>query len=331
MNLVVNARDAMPMGGEVVIETEYCALPDGLHRDKATLPPGDYAVIRVRDEGVGMAPATLAKVFDPFFSTKRPGRRDRSWAVDRLRHRQAVGRFHLCRQRRRAGHNLFHYFAAQAAPSDSAPRHRNAAVRQRCRRAAQHGPVGRRRGAGPLFRGAGLAAAGPSTCSKPSRAKPRWTMLERPERSRPVRDRCHHAGPGRAGLGDERFVDRPDTPMCSCPATPRTAASPRRRASAARCLWASRSRWPSSAQVVNAQVRADTSRMSAPTGAKGIATLAQTLNPRRHFREGAMMTSNPQRLARPRSRLSSTTRPSRPGRWAGSRRWPRRSHGSATP
>lgn len=73
MNLVVNARDAMPMGGEVVIETEYCALPDGLHRDRATLAPGDYAIIRVRDEGVGMAPAILAKVFDPFFSTKRQG------------------------------------------------------------------------------------------------------------------------------------------------------------------------------------------------------------------------------------------------------------------
>ncbi|NBB97395.1 MAG: response regulator [Alphaproteobacteria bacterium] len=73
MNLVVNARDAMPIGGEVVIETEHCALPDGLKRDRATLAPGDYAIIRVRDEGVGMAPATLAKVFDPFFSTKRQG------------------------------------------------------------------------------------------------------------------------------------------------------------------------------------------------------------------------------------------------------------------
>ncbi|MBN2760172.1 MAG: response regulator [Rhodobacteraceae bacterium] len=73
MNLVVNARDAMPMGGEVVIETEHCSLPNGLSRDRATVPPGNYAVIRVRDEGVGMAPAVLSKVFDPFFSTKRQG------------------------------------------------------------------------------------------------------------------------------------------------------------------------------------------------------------------------------------------------------------------
>ncbi|MCL1629654.1 ATP-binding protein [Roseibaca sp. V10] len=73
MNLVVNARDAMPMGGEIVIETEYHALPSGMRRDKATLPPGDYAVIRVRDEGIGMSHAIMAKVFDPFFSTKRQG------------------------------------------------------------------------------------------------------------------------------------------------------------------------------------------------------------------------------------------------------------------
>ncbi len=73
MNLVVNARDAMPMGGEVVIETEHSSLPNGLSRDRAIVPPGEYAVIRVRDEGVGMSPAVKSKAFDPFFSTKRQG------------------------------------------------------------------------------------------------------------------------------------------------------------------------------------------------------------------------------------------------------------------
>lgn len=73
MNLVVNARDAMPMGGEVVIETEHRSLPNGLSRDRAIVPPGEYAVIRVRDEGVGMSSAVKSKAFDPFFSTKRQG------------------------------------------------------------------------------------------------------------------------------------------------------------------------------------------------------------------------------------------------------------------
>lgn len=73
MNLVVNARDAMPMGGEIVIETEFCVLESPLKRDRATVPPGDYAVIKVRDEGTGMPSAIIAKVFDPFFSTKRQG------------------------------------------------------------------------------------------------------------------------------------------------------------------------------------------------------------------------------------------------------------------
>ena len=72
MNLVVNARDAMPMGGEIVIETEYCALPAGLRRDKATCRPGDYAVIRVRDEGVGMGPAN-GQGLRPVFQHQTPG------------------------------------------------------------------------------------------------------------------------------------------------------------------------------------------------------------------------------------------------------------------
>ena len=73
MNLVVNARDAMPGGGIIRIETVACHLADDLHRNRAVVPAGDYALIRVADEGTGIAPDVIDKVFEPFFTTKRPG------------------------------------------------------------------------------------------------------------------------------------------------------------------------------------------------------------------------------------------------------------------
>jgi two-component system cell cycle sensor histidine kinase/response regulator CckA len=73
VNLVVNSRDAMPLGGEIVIETSLRNLPLGLQRERATLPPGEYAVIAVRDQGIGIPAANLAKLFEPFFTTKRQG------------------------------------------------------------------------------------------------------------------------------------------------------------------------------------------------------------------------------------------------------------------
>jgi two-component system cell cycle sensor histidine kinase/response regulator CckA len=73
VNLVVNARDAMPLGGEIVIETCIRNLPKGLERDRAALPPGQYAVIEVRDQGEGIPAANLGKLFEPFFTTKRQG------------------------------------------------------------------------------------------------------------------------------------------------------------------------------------------------------------------------------------------------------------------
>lgn len=73
MNLVVNARDAMPEGGEIRVETRGETLDQPLLRDKATVLPGDYAVVRVIDQGVGMPPDVLDKIFEPFFTTKRAG------------------------------------------------------------------------------------------------------------------------------------------------------------------------------------------------------------------------------------------------------------------
>ncbi|WP_245860896.1 ATP-binding response regulator [Rhodobacter maris] len=73
MNLVVNARDAMPGGGEIRIETENLHLIEDLKRDRAAVPKGDYVVVKVTDEGVGIPPDKLGKIFEPFFTTKKPG------------------------------------------------------------------------------------------------------------------------------------------------------------------------------------------------------------------------------------------------------------------
>ena len=73
MNLVVNARDAMPEGGEIKITTECIHLARPLSRDRATVDAGDYLTVRVTDEGTGIPPDKLPKVFEPFFTTKRAG------------------------------------------------------------------------------------------------------------------------------------------------------------------------------------------------------------------------------------------------------------------
>ena len=73
MNLVVNARDAMPDGGEVHIATENRRLAEPHRRDRATIPAGEYVVIRVTDQGCGIAADDLPKIFEPFFTTKRTG------------------------------------------------------------------------------------------------------------------------------------------------------------------------------------------------------------------------------------------------------------------
>ncbi|WP_372992346.1 ATP-binding protein [Sulfitobacter sp.] len=73
MNLVVNARDAMPSGGEIRIATETVDLTEGLTRDRVTVPPGKYVTVQVADEGHGISADKLQKVFEPFFTTKRTG------------------------------------------------------------------------------------------------------------------------------------------------------------------------------------------------------------------------------------------------------------------
>ena len=73
LNLVVNARDAMPEGGIIRLDTQDIRLTEARERGNVTLSAGRYAVIRVRDEGCAIPADRLDKIFEPFYTTKRPG------------------------------------------------------------------------------------------------------------------------------------------------------------------------------------------------------------------------------------------------------------------
>jgi two-component system, cell cycle sensor histidine kinase and response regulator CckA len=73
INLAVNARDAMPGGGTLTIRTANIRQNQELRREHEVMPAGDYLLIEVADTGVGIPKKNLARVFDPFFSTKELG------------------------------------------------------------------------------------------------------------------------------------------------------------------------------------------------------------------------------------------------------------------
>ncbi len=102
MNLVINARDAMPEGGRLTVRVTEMELDEAAAVTATEGHAGHYALLSVADTGTGMTEQTRAKLFEPFFTTKEQGKGTGLGPLDRLRHREAERRVHQRVERARA-------------------------------------------------------------------------------------------------------------------------------------------------------------------------------------------------------------------------------------
>ena len=111
MNLCVNARDAMPDGGRISIETGRVMLEPG-DEELGELEPGSYAQLTISDTGCGIPEEIRERIFEPYFTTKAVGQRHGTGAGNGLCHCATTPRRHLFEQRNGHWHNLPHFLPA---------------------------------------------------------------------------------------------------------------------------------------------------------------------------------------------------------------------------
>jgi two-component system cell cycle sensor histidine kinase/response regulator CckA len=125
VNLVVNARDAMPDGGDLVIRTKNVTAEECKSYPFRELVPGDYALVEVEDSGTGIAPDVLKKIFEPFFTTKEVGKGTGLGLSMVYGIIKQTGGFIFCTSEVGSG-TVFHIFlprhVAEAKPQDGEPK-----------------------------------------------------------------------------------------------------------------------------------------------------------------------------------------------------------------